>query len=205
MCQHWCWQHLAGHLNWMLNVLPWGHLALTEMYQKMSGKLWSHCMIPINAGMITDLSWLKSIIPSAIRVHFVSSGLWVDHKADMMMWTDASLHAALAFIYSNKGFLYPINPPPAGIKIDIFFPELLTIVLEIHYAGSLVQPPHCLLIWTDSLDSLWCWILSTPLSLYTMHYCLLLQASSFELGWIYMSALSKVNLTCALTCYLIYW
>ena len=137
----------------MLNVLPWSHPALTEMYWKMSGKLWSHCMISINTGMITDLSWLKSIIPSTIRVHFISSGLWADHEAEMVMWTDASLCNSLAFIYSNKGFLYPINPPPAGIKIDIFFLELLTIVVAIHHAGSLVQSPHHLLIWTDSLKS----------------------------------------------------
>ena len=43
--------------------------------------------------------------------------------------------------------------PPAGIKIDIFFLELLAIVSAIHHAGSLAQLPRQLLIWTDSLDS----------------------------------------------------
>ena len=32
------WQRLSGHLNWILNVLPWGCPALSEMYHKMSGK-----------------------------------------------------------------------------------------------------------------------------------------------------------------------
>jgi hypothetical protein len=36
------WQRLAGHLNWMLNVLPWGRPALSEMYRKISGKSWLH-------------------------------------------------------------------------------------------------------------------------------------------------------------------
>src|SRR3954454_8696269 len=27
------WQHLAGHLNWALNVLPWARPALSEMYR----------------------------------------------------------------------------------------------------------------------------------------------------------------------------
>ncbi|KAF8219869.1 hypothetical protein L208DRAFT_1545538, partial [Tricholoma matsutake] len=146
------WQHLAGHLNWMLNVLPWGRLALTEMYHKISGKAWSHRGIPINAAVITDLMWLKNIIPSAVGIRFTDSGMWSDDNTNMVMWTDASLQNALAFVYSNKGFLYPIKPPPMDKKV-IFFLELLAIVSAVHHAGSLTCPPHRLLIWTDSLDS----------------------------------------------------
>ena len=29
------WQRLAGHLNWLLNILPWGCPALSELYRKM--------------------------------------------------------------------------------------------------------------------------------------------------------------------------
>jgi hypothetical protein len=107
------------------------------MYWKISGKSWSHCTIPINASVSADLGWLKLVVCSAIGVHFVSSGLWSDHEADMVIWTDASLCNALAFVYSNRGFLYPIKPPPAGTKIDIFFLELMVIVSAIHHAGSL--------------------------------------------------------------------
>jgi hypothetical protein len=71
----------------------------------------------------------------------------------MVMWTDASLRNALAFVYSNKGFIYPINPPPTGVKVDIFFLELLAIASAVHHAASLAQPPCHILIWTDSLDS----------------------------------------------------
>ena len=147
------WQRLAGHLNWMLNVLPWGQPALTEMYHKISGKAWSHRGIPINAAVIGDLMWLKNIIPLAIGIRFTDSGLWSDDNADMVMWTDASLRNALAFVYSNKGFLYPIKPPPTDKKVNIFVFELLAIASAVHHAGSLTRPPHHLLIWTDSLDS----------------------------------------------------
>jgi hypothetical protein len=148
------WQRLAGHLTWMLNVLPWGCPALTEMYRKISGKTWSHRGIPINAAVITDLTWLKNVIPSAIGIRFTDLGMWSDDNADMVMWTDASLHNALAFVYSNKGFLYPIKPPPVGMKVDIFFLELLAIASAVHHAGSLLQPPHRILIWTDRLYSI---------------------------------------------------
>ena len=53
------WQRLAGHLNWMLNVLPWGQPALSEVYHKISGKTWSHHGISINAGVIADLTWFE--------------------------------------------------------------------------------------------------------------------------------------------------
>lgn len=95
------WQCLAGRLNWMLNVLPWGHPALTEMYRKISGKSWSHCRIPINAAVIADLTWLKNIIPSAIGIYFTDVGLWSDQEADMVIWTDPSLRNTLSFVYSN--------------------------------------------------------------------------------------------------------
>ena len=71
----------------------------------------------------------------------------------MVMWMDVSLHNALVFVYSNKGFVYPIRPPPTGVKVDIFFLELLAITSAVHHAGFLPHPPCCILIWTDSLDS----------------------------------------------------
>jgi hypothetical protein len=62
------WQRLAGHLNWLLNVLPWGQPALTELYRKMSGKTHTFAGIPLNGVVISDLSWLKSIIPCSIGI-----------------------------------------------------------------------------------------------------------------------------------------
>jgi hypothetical protein len=123
------------------------------MYRKISGKVWSHRGIPVNAGVIVDLTWLRDIIPSAIGIRFTDAGMWADNDADMVIWTDASLRNALAFVYSNKGWVYPIRPPPEGIKVDIFFLELLAITSAVHHTGSLPHPPCRILVWTDSLDS----------------------------------------------------
>jgi hypothetical protein len=135
------WQHLGGHLNWMLNVLPWGHPALTKLYRKTSGKTWSHHGIHINTAIVADLTWLKNVVQSAIGIYFTDTGLWSDNEADMVMWMDASLCNALAFVYSNKGFLYSIKALLAGTKVDIFFLELLAIVSAVHHTGSLAKPP----------------------------------------------------------------
>jgi hypothetical protein len=148
------WQRLAGHLNWLLNVLPWGRPGLTELYRKMSGKTHSFAGIPINATVTADLLWLKSIIPRSIGIRFDDSGLWRSHDADLVMWTDATLKTALSFVYANHGFIYPIRHPTENTeKIDIFFLELVAILSAIHHAASFLHPPRRLLLWTDSLDA----------------------------------------------------
>jgi hypothetical protein len=147
------WQHLAGHLNWLLNVLPWGRPALSELYRKISGKSHLYSGIPINAAVIADLSWLKTIIPRAIGIQFVDVGLWSDHITDMVIWTDASLRIALSFVYGNQGFVYPLRAPSSSEKVDIFFLELMAILSAIHHVAHFSQPPRRLLVWTDSLDS----------------------------------------------------
>jgi hypothetical protein len=68
------WLRLAGHLNWLLNVLPWGRPALTELYRKISGKTQSSRGVHMNAEVKRDLMWLSKVIPAAIGVHFVDNG-----------------------------------------------------------------------------------------------------------------------------------
>ncbi|KIM78475.1 hypothetical protein PILCRDRAFT_55866, partial [Piloderma croceum F 1598] len=70
------WQRLAGHLNWLLNVLPWGCPALSELYRKMSGKFHTYRGIHINASVTAEITWLVSIIPRSIGVQCSDSGLW---------------------------------------------------------------------------------------------------------------------------------
>jgi hypothetical protein len=146
------WQCLGGHLNWLLNVMPWGRPALTELYRKMQGKTHSYRGVFINAEVKSDLTWLASTIPRSIGVRFVDVGLWDDREADMVMWTDASLRHALSFVYAGNGFVYQLSEPPANHKVDIFFLELVAILSAVHHSASFHSPPKRLLIYTDSLD-----------------------------------------------------
>jgi hypothetical protein len=88
------WQRIAGHINWVLNVLPWGHPALSELYHKNGGKIHSSRGIFINAEVKSNLMWLASIISRSIGIRFVDSGRWADSEADLIVWTDASLRLA---------------------------------------------------------------------------------------------------------------
>jgi len=147
------WQRLGGHLNWFLNVLPWGRPALSELYRKTSAKT-RDPKIFINATVRAELTWLAEIIPKAIGVRFIDDGFWTDSAADLTIWTDASLTTAFAFVYGSEGFVYQLQPPPANIKVDIFFLELVAIFSAIYHAATNFSKPPCrLLLFTDSLDS----------------------------------------------------
>ena len=147
------WQCLAGHLNWLLNVLPWARPALTALYHKTSGKTRPLGTVHLNAEVTSDLTWLSSIIPRSVGVCFLDDGIWDDSAADLEVWTDASLTLGMSFVYGNQGFMYGLKECPPGLKIDIFFLELVAIMSAIHHVASFPSPPHRLLIHTDSLDS----------------------------------------------------
>lgn len=148
------WLKLAGHLNWMLNVLPWGRPALSEIYRKTAGKFHNHAKIFLNATVIDNLTWLARTIPTSIGIRFVDAGRWTDEDADFILWIDASGKHGLAFVFAGNGFIYQLQTPkPGSPSIDIFFLELLAILSGIHHVAHLTHPPRRLLVFTDSLDS----------------------------------------------------
>jgi hypothetical protein len=135
------WWRLAGHLNWLLNVLPWGRPALTKLYRKMAGKTQGRSGVFINAEVRRDLLWLSDTIPVSIGVRFMDEGMWEDKDADMVIWTDASLHGALSFVTPGNGWVYKLRKPPPGVKVNIFFLELCAILSAITH--ELHSTPPC--------------------------------------------------------------
>jgi hypothetical protein len=104
--------------------------------------------------VIDNLSWLASTIPNSIGICFVDAGQWSDNVADFVLWTDASGKHGLAFVFAGNGFAYQLQPSSQGAPVvDIFFLKLLAILSSIHHVVNLAKPPHHLLLFTDSLDS----------------------------------------------------
>jgi hypothetical protein len=148
------WLKLAGHLNWLLNVLPWGKPALSEIYRKTAGKTHSHGKIFLNATVVDNLAWLARTIPASTGIRFVDTGKWNEQDADLVIWTDASGKYGLSFTYAGNGFVYQLQAPKnRSPKVDIFFLELLAILSGIHHVALFPHPPRRLLVFTDSLDS----------------------------------------------------
>ncbi|KAG5221140.1 DNA RNA polymerase [Salix suchowensis] len=102
-------QHLAGHLNWLLNVLPWGKPATFELYKKTSGKTIPHAGITINKNITEELTWLHDIIPRAVGIRFVDSLHWKDEEADLVMWTTRlyMMIGILSALYHAAGMHHP--------------------------------------------------------------------------------------------------
>ena len=67
----------------------------------------------------------------------------------MCISTDAALRIYLAFVYLGNSLIYRIK---STIPINIFL-GLLSILYSIHFVATFTNPPKCLLIQADSLDS----------------------------------------------------
>lgn len=147
------WLHVGGHLNWVFNVLPLRKPALGEFYRKVAGKNLMNAGIALNADVVRNLEWLIEVIPKVIGVHFVDATHWDDNEADCVLWTNASLHLGLAFIYAGHGFTYSISSSNSKEKIDIFFLELVAILSAVHHVALFPHLPKKVLLWMDSLDS----------------------------------------------------
>ena len=152
MLREYCQNYLL-----ILRTLPFpdgGCPVLSELYHKTSGKSLSSRGVFINAEVKLNLLWLASITPRSIGIRFINSGQWIDSKADLVVWTDASLCLALSFVYHNCGFVYQLRECPPNVKINIFFLELVAIMSAIHHIGSFTSPPKCILLFTDSLGAM---------------------------------------------------
>jgi hypothetical protein len=146
------WQHLAGHLSWALNVLPWARPGLTEVYRKMSGKNLRFGKIFLNAEVTRDLLWFSAAITSSIGVRFIDSGIWDDSQADFVITTDASF-SGFGISFDNEGLVYALRPNHTGEQVDIFFLELVVVLCAVDYVTSLPHPPRRLLLFCDNLDA----------------------------------------------------
>ncbi|KAF6750012.1 hypothetical protein DFP72DRAFT_1140002, partial [Ephemerocybe angulata] len=131
------WQRLAGHINWALNVLPWGRPDLCEVYRKMAGKSQPMASLFLNREVVEELSWFKEVLGSSLGVSFVTEGCWDDSEADTVFWTDASLRLGMVFVCNGHGYFYPLEPCPPTISISIFFLEMVAILSAISYVASL--------------------------------------------------------------------
>ncbi|KAJ3751938.1 hypothetical protein EV360DRAFT_19587, partial [Lentinula raphanica] len=70
------WLCLCGHVNWALNVFPWGRPALTELYAKIDNKAGMKSGVPINVAVRESLSWLADILPRSVGVRLLDNDFW---------------------------------------------------------------------------------------------------------------------------------
>ena len=69
-------QHIAGHLNWALNVNPMLRPGLCAIYRKTAGKLHQRALIWINCDVEQELEWARRHLEESDGIFIVKSILW---------------------------------------------------------------------------------------------------------------------------------
>ena len=148
-------QHIAGHLNWALNVNPMLQPGLCAIYRKTAGKLHQRALIWINRDVERELEWARRHLEESDGIFIVKSISW-DYpqlpETAFRVYCDAS-SIALAFWFpsTNEGFQFDLgsHDPPK----TIFYNEALTVCSAIHHAISRVSIGGQLAVFTDNLNT----------------------------------------------------
>jgi hypothetical protein len=149
----WNWQCMLGWENWALNAYPLLKPVLQSSYTKICGKSIPMAHVPMNKAIINDLQWFMERVQHSSGINLFASRDWHLGDADLMILTNAS-GTGLAFWIPemNMAFYSAIHDMmlQAG---DIFFNEALAIVSALKWVSMLQSPPQCLVICTDSMNT----------------------------------------------------
>ncbi|KAF8438803.1 hypothetical protein L210DRAFT_853145, partial [Boletus edulis BED1] len=69
-------QHVAGHLNWALNVYPLLRPELCSLYSKTAGKLHQRSLIWVNRDVKRELEWVVNHLNTSNWVYILKSQSW---------------------------------------------------------------------------------------------------------------------------------
>ncbi|KIK92975.1 hypothetical protein PAXRUDRAFT_92522, partial [Paxillus rubicundulus Ve08.2h10] len=69
-------QHIAGHLNWALNVYPMLRPSLCAIYAKTAGKLQQKALIWVNRDVKRELEWASGHLLLSEGVFLLNSESW---------------------------------------------------------------------------------------------------------------------------------
>lgn len=144
-------QRIAGWINWSLNVFPLLKPALSNIYEKISGKDVSHAGISLNQSVIRDLQWFLEHLSHSSGVHLLKTTLWELDSADLVIYCDASLDG-LGFYYPSLLIGCQAHPPSHTPSRNILYLEALCICWALHHAEKQGFRGK-LIIFTDSDNS----------------------------------------------------
>jgi hypothetical protein len=145
-------QQLAGWVNWSLNIFPLLKPALSNVYDKMSGKFETHAKIFINQKVVRDLTWFIDKVQHSDGIYIMEALDWNPEEADLTAFTDACLYR-MAFFFLDTLHGYQSCLPHSPPKDTIFYFEALAVCAAIHAASRCEPIPHHLIIYTDNTNT----------------------------------------------------
>jgi hypothetical protein len=145
-------QQLAGWINWSFNVFPLLKPALSNVYEKISGKSESHAKIFVSKAVVRDLDWFVSNVRHSDGVFLFDDVNWDAERADVTVYTDACLSGlSFFFINSRKGFQSAV--PHDAPKNTIFYFEALAVVSAVDAVTRMTSVPTRLLVFSDNSNT----------------------------------------------------
>src|SRR6202522_553086 len=142
-------QELAGWINWSFKVFPLLKPALSNVYEKISGKSESHAKIFVNKGVVRDLSWFVSKVKELDGIYLLEDVDWATEEAVVTASGDVCLSGLGYFLEDScKGFqcVLPTDCPTN----TIFYFEALVVVSIVEAASQMSKVPSKLLIFSDN-------------------------------------------------------
>jgi hypothetical protein len=150
-------EHIAGSLNWALNVCPHLRPGLSALYAKIKGKTNAKGMLWMNHSVVEELVWAAYLLERSDGVYLFKSVSWSDlpHASDVLeVFCDAS-GSGLGFWYPRLNLGFQSNLPHRSPVNDIFFYEALCVASAIHDAVTRLPTNGRLAVYTDSLNSVY--------------------------------------------------
>ncbi|KAG2743559.1 hypothetical protein P692DRAFT_20747603 [Suillus brevipes Sb2] len=150
-------EHIAGSLNWALNVCPLLRPGLSAVYAKIKGKSNARGMLWINRSVVEELLWAAFHLERSDGVFLFKSISWQLNSLTsdtLRVFCDAS-GTGMGFWYPslNLGFQSPL--PDRSPVNDIFFTEALCVTSAIHDAVTRLPADGRLAVYTDSLNTVY--------------------------------------------------
>jgi hypothetical protein len=149
-------EHIAGSLNWALNVAPLLRPGLAALYCKMEGKSQTKALVWLNRSIVDEVLWAAEHLERSDGVYLLKSVSWsfseVESACNILRVDCDASGIGLGFWYPSLrlGFYSDF---PTRHSADIFYHKALCVASAIHDALSQLPSGHRLAVFTDSLDS----------------------------------------------------
>jgi hypothetical protein len=133
-------------------VFPLLKPALSNVYEKMSGKSECHAKIFVNKGVINDLKWFVSNVQELSGIYLFEDVDWSAEEADVTASGNACL-LGLGYFFEDSREGFQCDLPCDNPKDTIFYFEALVVVSIIDAIAHFPNVPSKLLVFSDNVNT----------------------------------------------------
>ena len=119
---------------------------------KIQGKSQAQASIYLNKQVLIDLRWVAETMQSTTGLFLFDAIEWSPLDADLVIYCEASL-TGLGFYCPSLNIAYYADISHIILTHMIFYYKYLSILSVLAWAHDLTHPPHRLMIYMDSMNT----------------------------------------------------